>query len=189
MTPVFTGTVDNNDIFTLTELKNFLRVENSVDNDLILALRDAAILYVEEVCNTKLGAYTATFYMDYFRHAIFPVGPVTAIASVYYMEATATKTFVELSANNYFSDFASIPARISFNDPPSVAEDEFSRVKITGTVGHPVANIPQMMKSAMQLLIGHLYENRTAEIIGTISSPIQLGVHALLSPYRVIWNR
>lgn len=55
-----------------------------------------------------------------------------------------------------------------------------------GSGGSPddsVANIPEDIKSAMKLLLGHYYENRQAVITGTIATELPAAVDALLSNY------
>ena len=46
--------------------------------------------------------------------------------------------------------------------------------------------VPQPIKMAMLMLIGHLYENRETTISGTIISNTPLATDTLLNPYRVI---
>jgi len=54
-----------------------------------------------------------------------------------------------------------------------------------GTGTHFVGEIPQPIRAAMLLLIGHLYANREAVNVGNIVTTVPLAVDALLAPYRV----
>lgn len=54
----------------------------------------------------------------------------------------------------------------------------------TGTGTHFVGEVPQAIKQAMLLLIGHWYENREAVNIGSAANEFPLAVDALLAPYR-----
>ena len=76
--------VDQDTIITVAELKSHLRVTHTQEDTLIGALRSAAISYVEEYCNIKLGSYTARGYLPGFYNAYIPIGPVTAISEVKY---------------------------------------------------------------------------------------------------------
>ncbi|AHE55531.1 head-tail connector protein [Sphingomonas sanxanigenens] len=61
-------------------------------------------------------------------------------------------------------------------------------VSVTVTAGYATpADVPQSLKQAMLLLIGHYFANRDAVITGTISGELPLGVEALCRPYRMVW--
>lgn len=48
----------------------------------------------------------------------------------------------------------------------------------------PLGNLPEPIKTAMQLLIGDVYENRENTVIGTITTSLQFALEAHLWPYR-----
>jgi uncharacterized phiE125 gp8 family phage protein len=51
--------------------------------------------------------------------------------------------------------------------------------------GDAAADVPEPIKQAMKLMIGHWYENREAATLGVVSAPLAMAVDALLAPYRV----
>jgi uncharacterized phiE125 gp8 family phage protein len=54
--------------------------------------------------------------------------------------------------------------------------------------GSPVdaaANVPAPIKTAILLLAGHFYQNREAVVTGAVSAALELGVKALVAPYRL----
>ncbi|SEG20468.1 head-tail connector protein [Marinobacterium lutimaris] len=63
--------------------------------------------------------------------------------------------------------------------------DEPESVTITATVGYADEDLPPDVRCALLLIIGHLYANRESVVIGTISSELPMGVHALLDPYKI----
>lgn len=57
-------------------------------------------------------------------------------------------------------------------------------VRYTAGYGAEAADVPQAIRVALLLLIGHWYENREAVITGTIASELPMAVDALIAPYR-----
>ena len=57
-------TVVLDNIVTVDELKAYMRVTHTAEDTLITALRLAAIAYIEEHCNIKLGTYDMRGYTD-----------------------------------------------------------------------------------------------------------------------------
>lgn len=180
-----TGTPALDSIITLAELKEHLRVDSTDEDTLITAYRDAAISFIQDYCNTQLGDVSAVAYMDSFYNARFPVGPVVAIASVQYKDtANATQT---LDASKYWFDIKTKATRITFDNTPDLYDDTFNAVQVNFTLGYTEATIPKPIITAIRLMVGHLYENRQ-EVTngGGVPREIPMGMHAILSPYRVI---
>lgn len=177
--------IDLDDVVTVAELKTYLRVDNTVEDGLITALRLAAVQYVEEYCNTRIGITGAEGALDAFYNSFFPVGPVVSINSVTYLDPGGnTET---LSANSYYYDAASEPARIAFHDVPNLETYALSRVTVGFTIGFTIDRVPEPIVTALKMLVGHYYENRRAVTSGSaIPRTVPLGVESLLSPYRVI---
>ena len=74
MTVEITGTPDLNSIITVAQLKEHLRVDHTDEDTLIEAYRDAAIAWIEDYCNTRLGDVTAVGYIDFFYNVRLPIG-------------------------------------------------------------------------------------------------------------------
>lgn len=175
-------------VASVAEIKNFLRVEHTADDALLTHIRKSAVEYVEQYTNTLIGRYTCVGYADGFTAQHFPVGPVAEISSVEYLGRDAGD-YATLSTTKYFADLDATPARIRFHDTPTLAENEFNRVKITFTAGHSTqsAAVPPSMAHAVYMLAANMYEQRLPEVVGTISSATQFGVRALLAPHRIIF--
>jgi len=62
-----TSSPDLDAVISVADLKNHLRVDHSDEDALIEAYRDAAIKWVEDYCNTRLGDVTAVYHLDYFK--------------------------------------------------------------------------------------------------------------------------
>jgi len=181
--------VDQDTIITVADLKAHMRVTHTHEDTLISALRSAAISWVEEHCNIKLGSYTARGYLPGFYNSYIPIGPVTAISEVKY-QTTADKDYASdlttLAAGNWYTDEISQPARIAFRDYPSVYEYALTPVVVTFTAGY--STMPAPVLQAIRLLVSHLYENRQEEVAGTITSRLKFGLEALLNPFRIIYQ-
>tara|TARA_R110000782_G_scaffold79322_1_gene157686 strand:- start:379 stop:945 length:567 start_codon:yes stop_codon:yes gene_type:complete len=185
MQVTFSGSPTLDSIITVQQLKDFLRVDHTAEDDYITALRQAAISWVEEYCNIKLGDYTCTGYLDYFSNSTFPVGPVNTITAVGYTTTTAG-AYTDLPADNYYYDTNSEPGRIVWNSPPALFSYALARVKITFTAGYAAAAVPEPITQAMRMLVGHWYEHRQSVHMGMIPRTVPLGTESLLSPYRFI---
>ena len=180
--------VDQDTIITVADLKAHLRVTHTAEDTLISALRSAAISWVEEHCNIKLGSYTARGYLPGFYNSYIPIGPVISITEVKY-QTTEDKTYANLStllATNWFSDEITQPARIAFRDYPQVYDYALMPVVVSFTAGH--TTMPAPVLQAIRLIVADLYENRQEEVTGTITTRLKFGLEALLNPFRIIYQ-
>jgi uncharacterized phiE125 gp8 family phage protein len=181
--------VDQDTIITVADLKAHLRVTHTQEDTLISALRSAAISWVEEHCNIKLGSYTARGYLPDWRVAYFPIGPVTAITEVKY-QTTADKDYTTdlttLCTTLWYTDEITQPARIAFRDYPTTYDYALTPVVVTFTAGY--TTMPAPVLQAIRLLVAHMYENRQEEVIGTITTRLKFGLEALLNPFRIIYQ-
>jgi len=181
--------VDQDTIITVADLKAHLRVTHTQEDTLISALRSAAISWVEEHCNIKLGSYTARGYLPDWRVAYFPIGPVTAITEVKY-QTTADKDYTTdlttLGTTLWYTDEITQPARIAFRDYPTTYDYALTPVVVTFTAGY--TTMPAPVLQAIRLLVAHMYENRQEEVTGTITTRLKFGLEALLNPFRIIYQ-
>ena len=181
--------VDQDTIITVADLKSHLRVTHTQEDTLIGALRSAAISWVEEHCNIKLGSYDARGYLTDWRPAYFPIGPVTAITEVKY-QTTADKDYTAdlttLATTLWYTDEVSQPARIAFRDYPTTYDYALTPVVVTFTAGY--TTMPAPVVHAVRLLVAHMYENRQEEVTGTITTRLKFGLEALLNPFRIIYQ-
>lgn len=171
-------------IISTAELKKHLRVTHALEDSLIEAARLAAISYVENYCNVLLGSYSATGYLRDWRFATFPVGPLSAVGDVKYDDSSGNEqTF---NSSNVYSDTARQPGQISFQDVPSLQDYNLTPIRIEFTAGYAPADIPAPIISAIKLIVGHLYDMRTDEVTGTVTTRIKLGTDAILNSYRIM---
>lgn len=155
--------------------KAHLRVDGDDEDLLIAALRDAAIDGVEQYANLRMGPCTgivATY--DGFDHRAgmrLGVGPdfsVVVTGVSYVFDGTST----DLAAGGWRLGAGGRlwpPARSCWpraNGP----------VTVTFDAGYPAGTCPPSLLQAARLLLGHLYINREAIIMGTLTGEMPLGV-------------
>ncbi len=117
------------------------------------------------------------------------VGTGTASASpiITYYDTSDTAAF--MLAYDYFVDIKNDPARIVLawgNSWPSTTLRPFNGVNVRFICGYgaTAATVPQEIKQAMLLIIGHLYEHREQTTDRALQT-VPMAVDALLYPYRV----
>jgi len=179
-----TSSPDRTLVVTTADLREFLRVDTTADDDLIEALREVACSWVEDHCNTKLPQVDYYAYLDSFYAYRLPVGPVT-ITAVDYKATNYSGTWSSLASAKYFVDTDSTKARIKFDNPPDLHDEEYHRVRITGKFGYKPVDIPGPLKQAVRILVSHFYDNRTAVTIGATPREVPFTVLALCNPHRV----
>jgi uncharacterized phiE125 gp8 family phage protein len=170
---------------------NALEYSASVaDSVLISALITAAREYVQDYQNRALVTQTWELYLDdwpredYIRIPLPPLQSVTYIK--YYGTDNAEAT---VAATDYTVDTYSEPGRVFLRDGknwPSTSLRPYQGVLIEFVAGYGAAcDVPQAVKQAMLLLIGHWYrqrENSTDKPLSIIPN----GVKALLDLNRVV---
>jgi len=176
---------------SLAEVKTHLRVDITDDDDLITALVVAAREYCEAFQNRAYITQTWELTLDEFPETplVIPKPPLQSVSSVKYIDYEGTETVFD--AANYIVDTSSEPGRLTLAYGvtwPTVTLQRLNGVKITFTAGYgdSASDVPQTVKQAILLLVGHWYENREASLVGSVSREIEFAVHALLWPERVV---
>jgi uncharacterized phiE125 gp8 family phage protein len=174
----------------LDETKLYLRVDHSEDDALILSMIAAARQYCEAVTKRSFTTQTMQMWSDQFPDTDTidvprPFYTTTDLTVKYYLSGSTSAT--TFAASNYWVDDSVEPGRIVLRDAaewPTSDLRSAKGVEVTfrsGYGGEP--DVPDGIKMAMLSLIGHWYTNREAVVVGTISSSIEMAVHALLSPH------
>ena len=171
---------------TREEAKNHCRVETNDDDILISSLIIAAREYCEGFQNRAYCLQTWQLWLDKFPSKDWIDIPRPPLQSVDIIAYYGTDD-IPVEFDDYFVDTESEPGRIILNygkSWPSITLRPANGVCITFTAGYgdncsDTGNIPQKVKQAILLLVGHWYENR--EAIGQPNlTDIPKGVDALL---------
>ena len=173
---------------TTDEAKKHLNVTTADDDAYIGTLITAAREYVENIIRRSLMTQTIQATLDKFAECIeLERGPAQSIESIKYIDFDGVEQ--TLAASDYQTDLVTVPPRIvaAYGKSWPATRDQLNAVTIEFIAGYgdAAADVPQPIKQAMLLYIGHLYENRESVITGTMVSETPQGVNALLSPYRV----
>ena len=185
---------------SLDEAKTHLRVDGTAEDTYIEALIQAARAWVENYTARQLVQATYEWTFDRFpdrpeKPVRFPRSPVATVDQVEYADhGGTTQTY-----SSYQLDLNVAPAimlPVVDGTWPGVQADNPTGVTVTFTAGYepddtqsptdPAGNVPQSLKHAILLLVGHWYERRASVNIGNIVTPVDQTVHFLCAPYRVV---
>lgn len=185
---------------TLTEVKNQLRIVGSDEDDQLNALILRATDYTENILQRALIEGTCDLYADRFpsRDDIpiaIPLPPLISITSIKYydnqgVEQTWSNTLYTVDTDQdycalvYPNENESYPSTRDF--PKSVHVEYVAGYEDSGA--SPVVesdNVPNEIKQAILLLIGHWYENRESSTAGIVINTVKIAYNALITNYKV----
>lgn len=170
-------------LLPLVEAKAWVRVIADDDDDLIGALRDAAINMVEQYTGTRLALTTGLVarFEGFGPGMRMGVGPAASVdvQSVSYVDASGTTVTLADGAWRVAVDGALVPA-IGTCWPVSSGP-----VTVTFDAGFAAGAAPSPLITAAKMFLAHLFENREAVVLGTITSEVPMGFMMLCAPYRM----
>lgn len=176
---------------TLTEAKAHLRVEHDSENSLIESLIKSARYWCEGFTRRSFVSQTWVLKLDDFPsnegNIYLPSPPLLSIINFTYIDENGDSNSLDLDTD-YNVDTVSDPGLIYLPyevDWPT-ARDQQNAITITFLAGYgDTANtIPDAIKQAILLLVGHWYEHREDVVIGSIANPIPMGAEMLLWNFR-----
>jgi uncharacterized phiE125 gp8 family phage protein len=171
---------------TLSEAKAQCHVDTMDDDTLIIGLISAAREWCEKMDWRAYVTQTLELWLDYWPAGaiIVPRPPLQTVESVEYYDI-GDNAFT-LSDSKYIVDAVSQPGRIvlrTYETWPITYPvlRSANGICVTYTAGYGMAvDVPQRIKQAMLLLVGHWYENRENTVVGTVNRSIEMGVQSLL---------
>lgn len=193
--PLYQVTAPTTEPVTLSEAKLHLRIDAATQDEdaLVTALIQAARETVETYTHRAIPAQTWDEKFDGFpwgpsADLWLSKPPVTSITSVSYLDTQGvTQTWTE-GTTGYLTDIPTGPwarrARI-YPAYGRVYPPTFPMpVSVTVRFVAGYTAIPEAIKAAMKLLIGHWYQNRESAIVGTTAQELPLAVASLLWPFK-----
>lgn len=177
---------------SVAEAKSHLRVEISTDDTLIGNLIAAARQHAETALRRALITQTWDLFLDAFpsRNGAIsvPLPPLQTIDSIKYVDTFGvTRT---LTGAKYKVDAATEPARVvpTYDEDWPETREEINAVTVRFTAGYGDAgdDVPEKLRQAMLLMIGHWYENREEVVIGGVPAPIPFAAKSLFRQEQVL---
>ena len=151
---------------TLLEAKEHLRVTDSNEDDYITSLIQVAREYCEKYEHRAYCLQTVTVHYDSFgSKMLLPMNPAISIESITYIDSAGDTQTLDTSL--YELDNYSCPAFIypAYNASYPSVRDITNTITVTYLAGYDsdpsnAEDVPERIKHAIKLIIGHLYENR-----------------------------
>lgn len=178
---------------SLDEAKDHIRVIGEDEDLLIQSLITAAREWCEGFQQRAYVAQTRRLTLDRWprgRTIHLPRPPLQSVTSIVYTDREGAQYTIE--TESYIVDTDAEPGRIVLAygaSWPSVALRPAAGVEITYVAGYgDASDVPQKVKQAMLLLVGHWYEHREAVLTGAMSKEIEFAVHSLLWQDRVFYG-
>lgn len=165
---------------SLAEAKAHLRVDVTDDDTLITAMIQAAREYIEDATGRALINQTWRLSLNAWPEVDYielPRPPLASVTSVAYTGSDGTAyTF---STGYYDVDTDSEPGRVALeygDDWPSTTLAAVNPIQITYVAGYGAtsASVPEFLRQAILLLLGHWYENREGVIVGQGYTPLSV---------------
>ena len=149
---------------SLADMKLHLKIDSGMtaDDTLITTLISAATTYCEEF---QHRAYITQTRIDYYdRFPLFfhvPYPPLISVTSIIYIDTNGDEQ--TLNADQYRVDIGNQPGRVTeaYNVTWPDTRDITNAVVLTYSAGYgAAAAVPDTIKAAIKLLVGHWYEHR-----------------------------
>lgn len=181
-------------LLTSPETKAWLRIDadDTSEDDLVGALIEAVTAHLDGhagILGRCLISQTWRVRFDCWHRCMrLPFPDVSNVVVKVTTEAGATSTVSDASYD-VLED--AIGAYVRFHDDyaqPSadLADVQAWAIEFNAGYGPAASDVPQAIRRAALLLVGHWYMNREAVNVGNITSELPLGPRALLAPYRRI---
>jgi uncharacterized phiE125 gp8 family phage protein len=176
-------------ILTADEAKSeVLRIVHHRDDDAIEAMIAAATAYLdgpEGILGRCIAAQqwidTVSAFTDPLR---IPIGPVSAVVSVEYLDTSGVEQTVPPADYYMHSDGKGAYLRpVPGKAWPGLASRD-DAVRVTFTAGY--AEVPKPIRSAILILVSHLYEFREVQVREE-TFPSGFGFWDLIAPYRRVF--
>lgn len=176
---------------SLAEAKTHLRIEHTLEDDLINSLIQAAREWCESYQGKAYINRTLALTLDAFPAGDIqiPRPPLQTVTTIAYNDVNGTPDTVDaadfvVDGSNYQGGRIGLAYGCAWPSTYGEAGD----VTITYVAGYGATSafVPATVKAAMKLLVGHWYEHRESVTDGSAMSDVPMTVMALLGPTRAM---
>jgi uncharacterized phiE125 gp8 family phage protein len=169
----------------LDEMRAFLRLDDSGEDDLVAALIRAARQCVEAASGCVMIAQTWRIALDLWPvdHVVsVPLSPLISIEAIRVFDAAGLTTV--LAPALYRVDAAFDPARILIDAAAAAPGRSLHGVEIDVCVGYGTLAdaVPEPLRHAIRIMVARWFENRGDA--ADPSQPLAADLVALLAPFR-----
>lgn len=169
-------------IVTMAQVKAHCRIDHDDDDDLLHALRGAAIDLVEQYTAVRMGP---TPDIEWRGEALcgsvaLGVRPITAVTAIDYLDANGVAQTVDTATVRVgvHDQIAPIPGQ-------SWPSDVAGAVSVTFDAGFAAGSCPDALIAAVLRMIATLYDARDSLVTDGMAAEVPMGVRMLCSPYRM----
>jgi len=156
------------EIISLSDVKNYVRIDTSADDNLITDMIIQARIFCENYISRDIVSKNRTYYLPKSSGLFdLPFAPVTSVSSVT-AEGVAV-TFQELGLDDL---------SIQLDGGPAL---EVKATYVTTGINDG------FIKQALLQLVSTLYDNRADYVTGTIVSAVKTDVKNLLTSYKMMF--
>lgn len=176
---------------TLQEAKDHIRVDGVVDDSYIEPLIKVAREATERYLGRALITQTWDLFMDRFpwpqTFLEIHTPPLQSVTTVKYIDNDGAQQTLSSSIYTVDTNAEMGTLELAFNQVWPSIRDVSNAVEIRFIAGYGdnAEDVPEGIKQAMQMLIGHLYERREMTIVGVAINQVPNSFHWLLNPYKV----
>jgi len=174
---------------TVSEAKEHLRVDGTVEDVLISSLIVTSRLHIEAALGLALITQSWKLVLDAWPTEgvlRMPLRPVKTVSAVRVFAADGTSEVVD--PVRYFVDTVGEPPRVIGNAggiPVPGRPLNGIEVDFDAGYGSAVSDVPSPIRHAVLLLVAHWFEHRDPIEIGSSSVTIPASVSHLMEPYRL----
>ncbi|WP_320188921.1 head-tail connector protein (plasmid) [Agrobacterium rosae] len=132
---------------------------------------------------------TADFYCGSDGNIPLPFCPVLDVVSIRYRDASGV--YQTLPAEAYETDLGGVWAVsgawpfVSGRNDNVIFRFKVGSARRDPVTGNFITDVPEPIRFAILLLVGHWYRNREAVVVGASVANLPFAVEALLQPYRI----
>lgn len=177
-------------LVTLPEAKAHCRIDHTDDDALLSSLIAAAESYLdgytgilgrailEQTWEQKFSAFCSRMNLR--------IGLASSIVSVHYFDSANVDQVLDTTVYQLLTDELGPYVALKAGQvwPTSYTRVDGVTIQWKAGYGTTAATVPEAIRRAMLLMIGNLYENREAVVLGETAIELPMAATSLLAPFR-----